>query len=255
MKRHEESLSVRSYDADHVGRLKPSSLFNYFQEAAWHHAEVLGFGYKALLSHNLFWVISRIRLEWDHPLYWGDELTIETWPKGIATLFALRDFVVRSSDGVEAVRATSSWLTLDLESKRPRRPDRVMDTSMLNADDHAIEELPAKLTVPDDLSLADTRRARYSDLDVNQHVNNARYVDWLFDALPLNQDAQTVFRRLNVQFTGEARYGAELEVHAGGGVDNGGVGDGGVDNGATYAAIVNGANGVHVCDARVSLGS
>ena len=256
MQRYEESISVRSYDADHVGRVKPSSLFNYFQEVAWHHAEVLGFGYEALLSHNLFWVISRIQLEWDHPLHWGDEVTIETWPKGIVKLFAMRDFIVRTSDGVEAVRATSSWLTLDLESKRPRRPDRVMDTSLLNVDDHAISEFPAKLSVPEELSHTDTRHVRYSDLDVNKHVNNARYVDWLFDAFPLNANASMLFNRLNVQFTGEARYGAELNVHTDPPkqTDTRVPADTGDGASPAFAAIINRENGAHVCDAGVVLG-
>ncbi len=239
MKRYQDQVSVRSYDADQAGRLKPGSLFNYFQEAAWRHAEMLGFGYEGLLEHDLFWVLSRIQLEWADELRWGDEVTVETWPKGVSKLFALRDFIVRRADGTEAVRATSAWLTLDLESKRPRRPENIMDASVMLEDDHAIEEFPGKIAMPTDLHRADSRVARYSDLDVNRHVNNARYVDWLFDALPPRPDTPVPFTRLNVQFTGEARLNEELdvltEVHE--------------STGTAYASIVNRTDDRHVFDA------
>ncbi|MFP4373430.1 MAG: acyl-[acyl-carrier-protein] thioesterase [Spirochaetaceae bacterium] len=239
MKRYQEQATVRSYDTDHAGRLKPSALFNYFQEAAWRHAEMLGFGYTALLEHNLFWVISRVQLEWTEELRWGDEIIVETWPKGVTKLFALRDFIVRRADGGEAIRATSAWLTLDLESKRPRRPETIMDDTAMLENDHAIEQVPGKIAMPTDLYHTANRIARYSDLDVNRHVNNARYVDWLFDALPPRTDMAMPFSRLNVQFTGEARWNDELdvltEVHD--------------SIGTAYASIVNRTDDRHVCDA------
>jgi acyl-ACP thioesterase len=139
-------------------------------------------------------------------------VVVETWPKGVSRLFALRDFVVRTAAGTDAVRATSAWLTLDVESKRPRRPQEIMRQEVMLEGEHAIAEMPGKLRLPAELEVADTRTARYSDLDVNRHVNNARYVDWLFDALPPAEDALTPFSELTVQFTGESRYGQRLEV-------------------------------------------
>lgn len=242
MKRHSEQVSVRSYDADRAGRVKPSSLFNYFQEAAWRHAEELGFGYRALLEHGLFWVLSRIQLEWDAGLGWGDELTLETWPKGVSKLFALRDFLLTRADGTTAVRATSAWLTLDLESKRPRRPEKIMNEKAMRLDDHAIEQLPGKIVMPADLDHRDTRLVRYSDLDVNRHVNNARYVDWLFDVLPPRDEQPVAFSRLSVQFTGEALAGEELEVHT----------EVHEITGAGYVSIQSRADDRHVCDALVT---
>ncbi|MFP4067323.1 MAG: acyl-[acyl-carrier-protein] thioesterase [Spirochaetota bacterium] len=243
MKRYYDELSVRSYDADESGRVKPSSLFNYFQEAAWQHAERLGFGYHALLERDLFWVISRIRLQWLRPLRWGDHLVLETWPKGISKLFALRDFVIRNAEGEDAVRATSGWLTLEVESKRPRRPDRIMDPSVMLEEDHAISELPGKPSMPPELEEADRRVARYSDLDVNKHVNNARYVDWVFDAFPLDGSSETPFSELLVQFSGEALRGEEVIVQRNVEMDTGGC----------YASIVTAADGRSICEAAAVL--
>lgn len=242
MKRYSDNVSVRSYDADQAGRLKPSSVFNYFQEAAWRHAEMLGFGYGALLERNLFWVLSRIYLEWDAPLRWGDEVVIETWPKGIHKLFALRDFVVRTESGTPAIRATSAWLTLDVESRRPRRPQDIMKPEVMLESEHAVEELPPKLAIGDELEPVDGRVARYSDLDVNRHVNNARYVDWIFDAVPPPDEASVAFSNLAVQFSGEARFGETVDILTG-------TADGA---GLCHAAIVTRDARTHVCDATVT---
>ena len=170
-------------------------------------------------------------------------MVVETWPKGISKLFALRDFVVRTADGVDAVRATSAWLTLDLESKRPRRPQEVMRQEVMLENEHAIAEMPGKLALPENLEVTDTRTARYSDLDVNRHVNNARYVDWLFDALPPADQVRMAFSELTVQFTGESRYGERLEVRTAA-ADR---------EDLVYASIVSGESGGSVFDAAVGI--
>jgi medium-chain acyl-[acyl-carrier-protein] hydrolase len=108
-------------------------------------------------------------------------------------------------------------------------------------DDHAISSFPGKLAMPADLDHTDSRLARYSDLDVNKHVNNARYVDWLFDALPPRVASPVPFSRLNVQFTGEARGGEELDVRTE-------VHDA---TGTGYVSIVARSDDRHVCDAVV----
>jgi acyl-ACP thioesterase len=108
--------------------------------------------------------------------------------------------------------------------------------------EHAVEELPPKLAIGDELEPVDGRVARYSDLDVNRHVNNARYVDWIFDAVPPPDEASVAFSNLAVQFSGEARFGETVDILTG-------TADGA---GLCHAAIVTRDARTHVCDATVT---
>ena len=53
---------------------------------------------------------------------WKDNIEIKTWPKGVDGLFAIRDFQI-FRNGEIIGRATSYWLILDADSKRPKRLD------------------------------------------------------------------------------------------------------------------------------------
>ena len=48
---------------------------------------------------------------------------------------------------------------------------------------------------------------RKSDIDVNRHVNNIRYVDWAFDALPEELALGGTLRRLQIHYKKEVHYG------------------------------------------------
>ena len=111
---------VTSADTDMQGRLRPGALVNMLIQSAIQSADALGLGFKGLSRENLFWVLSRMTVEIDRILVWNEEVVVETWPKSIEGLLYLRDYLVRNGNGNIIARATSGWLAVDFESKRPK---------------------------------------------------------------------------------------------------------------------------------------
>ena len=54
-------------------------------------------------------------------------------------------------------------------------------------------------------------RARRGDIDMNGHVNNVHYVEWLLEGLP---DGRTACRDLDVTFKSETLVGEEVRAEA-----------------------------------------
>ncbi len=73
----EEEIHVRSYDVDSAGKLRLSSLFNYFQETAGKHATHLGAGYGVLKDRGLFWVLSRAKIRIHRLPAWGEHRAVD----------------------------------------------------------------------------------------------------------------------------------------------------------------------------------
>lgn len=92
------------------------------------------------MRRNHFWVLSRIYSEISLWPSWSDTIIIKTWPRGTDRLFALRDFEVRYPDGRTLAHATSSWLIIDLDTKRIQRPDQ--NLSRLNSELSVEKALP-----------------------------------------------------------------------------------------------------------------
>ena len=112
---------VTSADTDMFGRLRISSLVNMFIQSAITSADQLGFGYRDLQKVNLFWVLSRLTVEISNTLHWTDEAETETWPKNIDRFIYIRDFIVRNASKTAGAKATSGWLAVNQESKRPAK--------------------------------------------------------------------------------------------------------------------------------------
>ncbi len=216
-----EPLTIHSYDVDCTRQATLEALCRYFLEAAWNHAEALGFGFSHLAREGKVWVLSRLVVELDARPGWGEQLTLNTWPRGVQGIFALRDFELLAANGSRAAGGSSAWLILDARSRRPQRIEKFL-TPILPVDKRATEREPEKITGfvnssrPGEITgLSLTARswpARYSDVDLNGHVNSARYIGWLMDSYSAEWHARHAPRRLEINYLGESHSGEMLSV-------------------------------------------
>jgi medium-chain acyl-[acyl-carrier-protein] hydrolase len=207
-----EDVRAHSYDVDFRKRATAQAICRTFLEAAWNHAEQLGFGYSALTRQGRFWVLARMLVEIHSSPAWGDQLQLCTWPCGISGLFALRDFEFSDRQGQNLIAGTSSWLILDAVSHRPQRLDR-MDTTFPTAERRpAIGREAGKIPVVPSPGSALSAAVQYSHIDVNLHVNSAQYVGWLVDSYPQNFHNGHVLRSIELNYTGETRWSDTISV-------------------------------------------
>jgi acyl-ACP thioesterase len=207
---HRQTFTIRSYDVDFRRQLRPDVLCSYFQEVASEHALRLGVGYRQLEEQGMFWVLSRLLLKVEKMPVWHEEITIETWAKGTDRLFALRDFRVRNAAGEVLCTATSYWLILHTDSRRPVRPEPFF--SRLKHQEDAVEDVADKLDEAKREAELYRLQVQYADLDHNRHVNNLRYIAWMFNCFDLAFYEQYQLREMQINFLSEVREGAELSI-------------------------------------------
>jgi len=207
---HRQTFTIRSYDVDFRRQLRPDVLCSYFQEVASEHALRLGVGYRQLEEKGMFWVLSRLLLQVEKMPAWHEEITIETWAKGTDRLFALRDFRVRNAAGEVLCTATSYWLILHTDSRRPVRPEQFF--SSLKHQEDAVKAVADKLAEASREAELYRLQVQYADLDHNRHVNNLRYIAWMFNCFDLAFYEQHQLREMQINFLSEVREGAELSI-------------------------------------------
>jgi acyl-ACP thioesterase len=180
-----EVFRVHSSDIGYHGRMRISNVCRYFQEVAGRHAEHLDVGYTSMRAAGLAWVLSRLSLEIRDLPRWGDEFFVETWPLGTERVLFRRDYHIECG-GETVVSASSWWIPLDLNSRRPRRVEIDLPVLKANAGRFGIDgdfvRIPPVTGTPPE----ECYTARYTDLDENHHVNNTRYVEWVFDHMGLD---------------------------------------------------------------------
>ena len=213
---YEVTHKVTFFECDFKGNWKPASFFQQLTEQAAVHAGILGFGYEEMLSRNLHWVHSRMKIEFFRFPHPGDQIIIRTWPKTIQQkLFFIRDFEVMDVSGNKLAAATSAWLVINSNTHR-LVPLQASDLNLPGLPDrHGLDETLEKINI--DSSLTESMRftPAYSAIDMIGHVNNSRYVEWLCDSLPIDIFRSHKVAWIQVNYDREVLPGEIVAVNTG----------------------------------------
>lgn len=209
--------NVRCYDVDAQMLLRPSSFMDYAQEMAYQAAEAMGFGYGKMLADGKAWVLSRLNFVFEQTPRWGDTICISTWHKGPSGPFYIRDFVITDPDSSAVlVRGTSSWVIMDIAARRMVRTSELMDmvAPHTQRSEDAIAENAARISMPRGVEPVTfgTHVVGYSDIDLQQHTNNSRYVLWATNCIDSDVVKAHPFRELTVNFNNETHPGDRIDL-------------------------------------------
>ena len=213
---YQHQQRIDSRDVDGQAHCRPSALLGHLQEAATLAAEEGGFGRVRLLEeHRAFWMLARMWFELKRPLLWGEETAIRTWHRGGKGALMYRDFDILV-DGEMVGQAVSAWVLADLGSHRLLRLSAIPFLEGTDGGDLCKEKTLSKIKLPPDMQEAERRRMRYSDTDINGHVNNTRYADFACDVLELERRGTGIFvSSMQLGYTAECRAGEELILRRG----------------------------------------
>ncbi|CAL0307145.1 unnamed protein product [Lupinus luteus] len=192
-----QNFSIRSYEigADRTASIE--TVMNHLQETALNHvktAGLLGDGFGStpeMCKKNLIWVVTRMQVAVDRYPTWGDVVQVDTWVSASGKNGMRRDWLLRNcKTGEILTRASSIWVMMNKLTRRlskiPAEVREEIGSYFVNSSP-ILEEDNRKLPKLDD-STADYIRPglspRWNDLDVNQHVNNVKYIGWILESAP-----------------------------------------------------------------------
>jgi acyl-ACP thioesterase len=179
------SATVAYGDVDRQERMLLGRFFKVLQDAAILHANQFGAGTEVVSTRAESWVLNRIAAEIDRYPLAGETLRVETWSSGIKAFKGYRDFRVYDGANRAILRASSLWLYISLKSKSIVRVPRDLADAFLVGREPAwcpqLEKLPFASPAPSAGTVP--LNLRYSDFDVNEHVNNAAYFELVQTAL------------------------------------------------------------------------
>ena len=213
-----QNLTVTTYMADVRNRLRPVSFMDIAQEIATLGARELHFDDAVTVAAaNAVWVLARMHVRFLRMPVRYEPIQLETWHKGISSIFFLRDYRIRDAAGTPLVESTSSWVIMEKDQRKMLRPDSLLDIIPPDPQQpgHAIETPAQKVVIPRGATLEKVtdHPVRYSDVDSNHHVNNTRYTAWAMDCLPDELTFNHDIKELEINFNREARPGETVALY------------------------------------------
>ena len=209
-----EHFYIKSFESDPFKHFKLSSFLSVAQEIAGVSATRMGFGYDDLIKDNNVWVLSRVKVKYLRPPRWREWVKMETWHKREEGLMALRDYELLTEEGESIAVSTSSWLIMNMESRRLKRTSEILgEKGMHLMDRDAIAKSCGKIAAPDNLQFVYTKRVRISDIDYNYHANNARYADWIIDAFGMDFLREHPLDEIQINYNSECTFDNLVEIY------------------------------------------
>ncbi|KAL3654998.1 hypothetical protein CASFOL_000784 [Castilleja foliolosa] len=221
-----QSFVIRSYEIGPDKTATLETLMNLLQETALNHVAnsgVAGDGFGAtreMSIRKLIWVVTRIQVQIDKYSSWGDVVEVDTWVDAAGKNGMRRDWIIRDYNTQNIItRATSTWVTMNRETRRLSKiPDAVRNELLpfyLNRNAIALEktdrETIAKLTDDTAGQIRAGLAPRWSDMDVNQHVNNVKYIGWTLESVPINVLEEYDIRNMTLEYRRECHQSDVLQ--------------------------------------------
>ena len=206
---YQKEFEIDSLVTDRFGKLKPSAILYYVQEVAGQHFNRMALN-PTPENKGLMWVIIRHRVQITRIPVKGETIRVETWPMPTTRVAYPRSVVAYDREGRELFRSITLWVLMDRQTRAMVLPGRsgIMVPGILRGN-----ELPSPNSLsPVVCSASVTRRVCFTDLDVNNHMNNTRYLEWAMDLLPSQFHGKHVLQDATMCYLGEAREGDQLYI-------------------------------------------
>lgn len=186
------------------GYLKYTDLCNLLQLTAGRHADLGGISFTDMQAFHQAWVMSRMRLEIKKLPKWRDIVTIKTWIKSLENSRSVRCLEMYLNDE-KIVGCETFWAVINTQTRRPEALALPHDHFQKFETDATIASTK-KIDISTNATTLANRNVVLSDLDVVNHVNNVKYMEWCLDFEDpkrlLNQEMAT----LDINFIKELNW-------------------------------------------------
>lgn len=206
---YDAKFTIRSYEVGVNQKTTICTIADLFQEAAGLHAKKLNFDITDLHNLGLTWILYKMHIKVNaFPKRW-DEVWVKTWPSTGNDIRAFRTYELRSKSGNKLAEALGQWMILDLEKRRPRKiPQMLARFPLLSESDNELSSNKSQIEPINNKSKEMVTTVGKHDLDMNNHVNSVKYIEWSTGHGIESPDLQC--EEIVIQHQAEAYYGDKI---------------------------------------------
>ncbi|CAG5345699.1 acyl-ACP thioesterase [Streptococcus pneumoniae] len=169
----------------------------------------LGVSDKAILEdYNLVWIIAEYDIEVVRLPRFAEEITIETEALSYNRLFCYRRFTIYNEAGQELIHMMATFVLMDRDSRKVHAVEPEIVAPYQSDFDKKLIRGPKYESLEEPISK--DYHVRFYDLDMNGHVNNSKYLDWIFEVMGADFLTHYIPKKINLKYVKEVRPGGVI---------------------------------------------
>ena len=194
------------------GYLKYTDLCNLLQLTAAAHSEIGGISFSDMQEFDQAWVLSRMRVEITELPKWKDTVTVKTWINTLENSRSVRALELYVN-GIKLVGSETFWAVFNTKTRRPEQLALPYSHFKLFPENKATNESFSKINVLGNTEIVLKKTVLLSDLDIVNHVNNVKYLEWCLDFVPTELILNQKVANFEMNFMKELSLGDSISIH------------------------------------------
>jgi acyl-ACP thioesterase len=194
------------------GYLKYTDLCNILQLTAAAHSDVGGISFSDMQEYDQAWVLSRMRVEVQALPKWRDVITVKTWINTLENSRSVRALEMYIND-VKIVGCETFWAVFNTQKRRPEALALPYDHFELYPELRAPSEGFSKIKFSSEKEMLFNRKVNLSDLDIVNHVNNVKYLEWCLDLVDTDLLLKQKIKSFEMNFLKELSIQDQVTIH------------------------------------------
>lgn len=203
---------IDAYLSDFRGKATLPMLGGFMLQAATRHAEERGFGYSAMTGIKRVWVLTRMNIVIDEYPENDTGIKLHTWVTDVNKLFTERCFGFEDGKGHYFGYARSLWASIDIETRRPANVLELDGLADYKSDKPCPIDPAVKIPLLKEPVIDSSFEVKYSDIDINKHLNSIKYIEHFVDTFPLGMYSEKEIHNFEINYLTEGKYGTKLDI-------------------------------------------
>lgn len=193
------------------GMMKHTDLCNVLQLTAALHAELGGISFTDMQVHQQAWVLSRMRVEITELPKWRDVIQVKTWIHSLENSRSIRCLEVYLGTK-KIVGCETFWAVFNTNSRRPESLALPYDHFELYPERATVEPF-RRIELPALMDVVGQHTVLLSDLDIVNHANSVKYLEWCLDAAPIDVVLQQRIASIEMNYLKEVSWQDTVALH------------------------------------------
>lgn len=207
-----QTKKIEICEVDYANHYKIYHMFTTFAELATENGAKVGL-WNEEIKGKYGWVIVKQTLKLNEPIRVDDVVEYSTIIGNGSSVAFPRYYFIKK-EGRTVGTCSAIWTLIDLTRRRIAMPSRI--GLIAPVVDHGLDlDTPKNIEYENELKHVMTRTVLYSDVDLNQHMNNARYIDWALDLIDLEVHRHHFISEVTIHYKKEILPLAQVELYMG----------------------------------------
>jgi acyl-ACP thioesterase len=194
------------------GYLKYTDLCNLLQLTAASHSEIGGISFSDMQDFNQAWVLSRMRVEITELPKWKDIVTVKTWINTLENSRSVRALEMYVN-GKKIVGSETFWAVFNTVIRRPEALALPFKHFELYPENKATQKTFSKININQNTEVVLKKTVSLSDLDIVNHVNNVKYLEWCLDFVDEKLILNQKIKSFEMNFLKELSLKDKVVIH------------------------------------------